>query len=179
MLLLRTGLQANNKPKGCVTDLFRDYVMAVNSSWHSYLAQEAKKSYCVLRLGFLHFSSPFFFFMITHFLSPMQCCLCFTTRSAERWLPRDGHASVISATDPSHADPNHASVFAPCCGEETTATSQVGLHPPSVQIPDPFSRCIRFSHQLLCLEYELIPTPVGHWEIFQRGCEKEGLESFF
>lgn len=92
----QTGLHANPRPRGCVIDLFCNYIMAVNSSWCSCFAQEAEKKKPIACL-LAHSSLPFFclsFFITTHFLSPVCCCLGFTAGLAEWWLPQDGHANI-------------------------------------------------------------------------------------
>lgn len=109
-----------------MTDLFHNYITSVNLSRQFVFHKRLKKSYCVFWLVFLCFSLPFLFFETTRFLSPIGCCLYFSTHPAEQWIPQDGCAAVISATDSSHTDTHHTNVFTPQCGKDTTATFQTG-----------------------------------------------------
>lgn len=134
MLLLQTGLHANSQHRGCVMDLFCNYLIAVDLSWHSYLTQEAKKiANHVFWLIFLYFSSPSFFWL------PIFCRLC--DAGDRRWTLYHPHGTVVASSGwvhirnlchiPSSTDPKHPNIFTPHCSKETTTLLQMGLLPPS------------------------------------------------
>lgn len=134
MLLLQIGLHANSQPRGCVMDLFCNYLIAVNSSWHSYLTQEAKKNHIV------SFGSYFFIFLhLPFFWLPGFCPLC--DAGDRRWTLYHPHGTAVASSGwvhirnlrhiPSSTDPKHTNVFTPHCSKETTTILQMGLLPPS------------------------------------------------
>lgn len=93
-----------NKTRACVTDLFHNYITAVNLSRQFVFHKRLKNHIVSFGLHFFVFLYLSFFVETTHFLSPIGCCLYFATHPAERWIPQDGCMAVISATDSSHTD---------------------------------------------------------------------------
>lgn len=117
-----------NKTRACVTDLFHNYITAVNLSRQFVFHKRLKNHIVSFGLHFFVFLYLSFFVETTHFLSLIGCCLYFATHPAERWIPQDGCMAVISATDSSHTDTHHTNVFTPQCGKDTTATQTGSFH---------------------------------------------------